>query len=118
MSDRPDKGPDLDRLRAAPDEAAAGPMAIVEDPRLDYAERLRLLQHWLARIAEGSAPDEAREEVEAAILALQARARLREDEARGTPEVHGYGVVEGSDLRRYSVSALAQRMWRFLHRER
>jgi hypothetical protein len=114
MSDRPD----LDRLRAAPDQAASGPMAIVDDPRLDYAERLRLLQQWLSRIAEGSAPDEVREEVEAAILALQARARLREDEAQGTPDVHGYGVVEGSDHRSYSMSGLAQRMWRFLHRGR
>jgi hypothetical protein len=114
MADRPD----LDRLRTAPHETVSGPMAIVDDPRLDYSERLRLLQQWLARIAEGSAPGEAREEVEAAILALQARARLHEDEPSGAPAHHGYGVVEGSDHRRYSMTTLARRMWRFLHRGR
>lgn len=107
---------DRDMIWKAPWKAYEDPTDLIDDTRLDYEFRLDLLQHWLARIAEGEAEGPGRADVEAAILALEARSKLKTDEPEGTPEVHNYGVVNRSDLRRYSVSALAQRVWRFLRK--
>jgi hypothetical protein len=109
-----DKTPDREALWNAPWKVYGNPVDLVDDARLDYEFRLRLLQHWLSQIAEGRADRADRADVEAAIFALEARAQLKADEPEGTPKVHTYGVVDPSDLRRYSVSAIAKRIRRFL----
>ena len=106
----------LQAFREAPERFVDDPMSVVDDEGFDYETKLHLLQHWLARITDGDAPDSGRTDVEAAIQALQARAKLKTEEPKGAPEVHTYGVVERSDLRRYSVSTLAQRIWRFFRK--
>jgi hypothetical protein len=107
----------LQAFREAPERFVDDPMSVVDDESFDYETKLHLLQHWLARITDGEAPDAGRTNVEAAIQALQARAKLKTEEPKDAPEIHTYGVVERSDLRRYSVSALAQRIWRFFRKK-
>ncbi|SIO47450.1 hypothetical protein SAMN05444722_2413 [Rhodovulum sp. ES.010] len=106
----------LKDLREHPDRFFGDPMEIVDAPRYDYELKLDLLQRWLARVTDGQAEGAPAEEVEAAIFALQARAKLADEEPREAPEVHNYGGVERSDLRRYSVTNLARRVRGYFRR--
>jgi hypothetical protein len=73
----------LQAFREAPERFVDDPMSVVDDESFDYETKLHLLQHWLARITDGDAPDAGRTNVEAAIQALQARAKLKTEEPKG-----------------------------------
>lgn len=103
-----------DAMWTAPWETFVEPTEIVDETRLEYAFRLRLLQHWLSLIASGTEGAGRREDVEAAIFALEARAKLKTDAPEDAPAVHNYGGVQRSDLRTYSLGSLARHFWRFV----
>ncbi|MEX5728695.1 phage terminase Nu1 subunit (DNA packaging protein) [Rhodovulum iodosum] len=105
-----------EELRKAPDRFFDDPMEIVDAQRYRYEVKLDLLQSWLARTADGRAAGPSGQEVQAAIVALQARAEMHVDKPADAPDVHNYGVVERTDLRRYSMSSLARRISRIFRR--
>lgn len=98
--------------REEPDRHFAEALSIVNREDLDYLTRLEMLQTWLARISDGTAVRGSREEIEGAILALQSRAKLKMDTPEDQPRTTTYGGVERSNLRRYALRRLFERLRR------
>jgi hypothetical protein len=65
------------------------PLDLAQCESLPHERRLHLLQCWLATTEEKN-----RREVLNAILTLEGKAVLREDEPDDSPRVRGYGVVD------------------------
>lgn len=103
-------------MKNAPDLHFADPLEVVESDDLDYEFRLGILQAWLSRVAGGQAVRGTREELEGAILALQARSKLKVDMPKEQPQTTTYGGVERSDLRSYSLMRLLRPLIDFLRR--
>jgi hypothetical protein len=70
----------------------AGPLEIVDRTDLDYADRLAMLQEWKAELAQTGAPQEAQDELQGAIQALEMGAAVQDDAPEEAPEDHGYGA--------------------------
>ena len=83
---------------------------------LDYLTRLDMLHTWLARISEGKALSGSRQEIEGAIIALQARSKLKTDMPDDQPGTTTYGGVERSNLKRYAIHKLLERLRGFYRR--
>ena len=96
-------------MQGEPDRFFEDPFNIVESREFDYETRLNMLQTWLARIANKQAVRGDREEVDRAIVALQAGAKLKIDNPEEQPNTTNYGVVERSDLRKESRRRLLER---------
>ena len=98
--------------REEPDRHFPDALSIVNRCDLDYLTRLEMLQAWLARISDGEAVGGRREDIEGAILALQSRSRLKVDTPEDQPKTTTYGGVERSNLRRYALQRLLERLHR------
>jgi hypothetical protein len=99
-----------DRVRREPDRHFPTPLALVDRDDIAYETRLDMLQTWLSRHAEGAAARGSRSEIEGAILALEARAKLKTDTPQGQPVTTTYGGVARSDLRDYGLRRLLARL--------
>ncbi|MBF9029760.1 hypothetical protein HKCCE3408_05070 [Rhodobacterales bacterium HKCCE3408] len=97
---------DSGRRLEAPDAYFADPMEIVDRDELDYEYRLDLLQSWLSRLADGRASRGTQTELEGAILALQARSKLKVDTPEGQPDTTTYGGSDRSNLRAYGLQRM------------
>lgn len=103
-------------FRDRPDMWFDEPLDLVDRTDLDYEIRLDMLQRWQARIAAGQATRGTAEEVEGAIFALQARSKLKTDTPEEQPTTTTYGGVERSDLRRYGLWRVVERLRGVLRR--
>ena len=66
------------------------PLEVVDRMDLDYETRLGILQEWRARIANGDDVDEdALNEVDGAIQALEMGARVQGDQSDEVPDSYG-----------------------------
>jgi hypothetical protein len=97
-------------LKTRPDTCFDAPAAVTDREDLQYETRLEILQKWRARLAEGSANRGTRAQVDSAIKALQARAKLKMDTPEEQPETTTYGGVDRSDLRQYGARRLAKKL--------
>jgi len=102
--------------RNRPDAEFDDPMKLVDFEEVTHDERLDLLQTWLARVADGRAMHGSREEVEGAILALEARAKLKTDPPPDAPLTHNYGVVQRTDHRDYGLWTFFRSLFRWPRR--
>lgn len=103
-------------VQEKPDLYYTNALSLADRGDLDYEVRLEMLQTWLARIADGRAVRGTQHELEGAILALQARAKLKMDTPDGQPETSTYGGVERSNLRLYGARHLLRRLRRVFRR--
>lgn len=99
-----------DRVRQEPDRHFQDPLSLVDRDEIAYETRLDMLQTWLARLAEGKSARGSREEIEGAILALEARSKLKTDTPEDQPGTTTYGGVKRSDLRDYGLRRLLARL--------
>lgn len=91
-------------------------LSLVDRGDIDYEDRLHMLQGWRDRIADGTAVRGTRDEVEGAIIALQARSNLRMDTPEGQPKTTTYGGVAPTNFRIYSLRLLIEELRRALRR--
>lgn len=94
MTTRDDTSGSPDTGRPDPFEGFLDPMEVVDRTDLDYEKRLRLLQDWQADLERKNAPEEQREALRGAVLALEMGSEVQGDEPEGLPPGAGYGGGE------------------------
>lgn len=104
------KAAPTDRVRREPDRHFEDPLTLVDRDEIAYETRLDMLQTWLARLADGAAARGSRDEIEGAILALEARSKLKIDTPEEQPGTTTYGGVARSNLRDYGLRRLLARL--------